>query len=70
MPPLPVWFTGRDAMTRFLARRAFAGAGDMVLVPTAPTGSPLLRSTGALQTGSCEHIRYMSWTLVRAGSPH
>ena len=40
MPPLPVWFTGRDAVTRFLARRAFAKPGDMVLVPTAANGQP------------------------------
>jgi RNA polymerase sigma-70 factor, ECF subfamily len=40
MPPLPVWFTGRDAVTRFLARRAFAEPGDMVLVPMAANGQP------------------------------
>jgi RNA polymerase sigma-70 factor, ECF subfamily len=40
VPPLPVWFTGRDAVTRFLARRAFAEPGDMVLVPTAANGQP------------------------------
>jgi RNA polymerase sigma-70 factor, ECF subfamily len=40
MPPLAIWFTGRDAVTRFLARRAFAGPGDMVLVPTAANGQP------------------------------
>jgi RNA polymerase sigma-70 factor (ECF subfamily) len=40
MPPLPVWFTGRDAVTRFLAQRAFAEPGDMVLVPTAANGQP------------------------------
>ena len=27
MPPLPIWFTGRDAVMRFLAQRAFAGPG-------------------------------------------
>src|SRR6202453_1125298 len=40
MPPLPIWFTGRDAVTRFLAKRAFAKAGDVVLMPTAANGQP------------------------------
>jgi RNA polymerase sigma-70 factor, ECF subfamily len=40
MPPLPVWFTGRDAVTRFLARVAFTEPGDMVFVPTAANGQP------------------------------
>jgi RNA polymerase sigma-70 factor, ECF subfamily len=40
MPPLPVWFTGRDAVTRFLARVAFTEPGDVVLVPTAANGQP------------------------------
>jgi RNA polymerase sigma-70 factor (ECF subfamily) len=42
MPPLPVWFVGRDAVTRFLAARAFAKAGDMLLIPTAANGQPAL----------------------------
>jgi RNA polymerase sigma-70 factor (ECF subfamily) len=40
MPPLAIWFAGRDAVTQFLARRAFAGPGDMVLVRTAANGEP------------------------------
>jgi RNA polymerase sigma-70 factor, ECF subfamily len=40
MPPLPVWFTGRDAVVRFLVARAFTKAGDMVLIPTAANGQP------------------------------
>jgi RNA polymerase sigma-70 factor, ECF subfamily len=40
MPPQPVWFTGRDAVTRFLARRAFAEPGDVVFVRTAANGQP------------------------------
>jgi RNA polymerase sigma-70 factor, ECF subfamily len=40
MPPLPVWFTGRDAVTRFLARAAFTEPGNLVFVPTAANGQP------------------------------
>jgi RNA polymerase sigma-70 factor, ECF subfamily len=40
MPPMPVWFTGRDAVLRFLAARAFAKPGDVVFVPTAANGQP------------------------------
>jgi RNA polymerase sigma-70 factor, ECF subfamily len=40
MPPLPVWFTGRDAVTRFLQRRAFADVGDVTFLPTAANGQP------------------------------
>ena len=33
MPPFAVWFTGRDAVTRFLATRAFAEPGDVLMIP-------------------------------------
>jgi RNA polymerase sigma-70 factor, ECF subfamily len=40
MPPLPVWFAGRDTVLRFLVARAFAKAGDVVMVPTAANAQP------------------------------
>jgi RNA polymerase sigma-70 factor (ECF subfamily) len=40
MPPLPIWFTGRDTVLRFLAGRAFTKPGDAVMVTTAANGQP------------------------------
>jgi RNA polymerase sigma-70 factor (ECF subfamily) len=40
MPPLPVWFSGRERVMQFLRTRAFAKAGDVVMVPTAANGQP------------------------------
>jgi RNA polymerase sigma-70 factor (ECF subfamily) len=40
MPPVPIWFTGRDTVVRFLVARAFTTPGDIVLLPTAANGQP------------------------------
>jgi RNA polymerase sigma-70 factor, ECF subfamily len=40
MPPMPVWFSGRDTVVRFLVARAFAKPGEVVLIPTAANGQP------------------------------
>jgi RNA polymerase sigma-70 factor (ECF subfamily) len=40
MPPLTVWFVGREAVSSFLSTRTFARAGDVVLIPTGANGQP------------------------------
>jgi RNA polymerase sigma-70 factor (ECF subfamily) len=40
MPPFAVWFTGRDAVTRFLSARAFTEPGAVLMVPTSANGQP------------------------------
>ena len=40
MPPVPVWFTGRAAVMRFLVGRAFTKPGDVVMIPTGANGQP------------------------------
>ena len=40
MPPFAMWFTGRDAVVRFLATRAFAQPGEVAMIPTGANGQP------------------------------
>jgi RNA polymerase sigma-70 factor (ECF subfamily) len=40
MPPIPTWFSGREAVLAFLAERVPAGAGRRRLLPIAANGAP------------------------------
>jgi RNA polymerase sigma-70 factor, ECF subfamily len=42
MPPLRTWFTGRAAVTAFLATHVLTRRGDLAMVPTAANGEPAL----------------------------
>ncbi|ORV85680.1 RNA polymerase subunit sigma-70 [Mycobacterium interjectum] len=42
MPPIPTWFTGRDAVCEFLARVVLHTAGQWRLAPTRANGAPAL----------------------------
>ena len=40
MPPIPTWFTGRDAVVGFLAARVLRGRDQWRMVPTRANGQP------------------------------
>ncbi|WP_040829182.1 RNA polymerase subunit sigma-70 [Nocardia jiangxiensis] len=65
MPPVPVWFTGRDAVTRFLAERAFTDPGGMVLIPTAANGQP---AVAEYRRGEDGVLQAHSIHVITAGS--
>jgi RNA polymerase sigma-70 factor (ECF subfamily) len=48
MPPMAIWFAGRDRVTRFLARRVLVRPGDFALTPVLANGQP---SFAAYQRG-------------------
>ncbi|SOJ52663.1 ECF RNA polymerase sigma factor SigG [Mycobacterium simulans] len=70
MPPVPVWFTGRDAVLRFLAARAFTRAGDIVMIPTAANGQPAVaeyrRSEDHLMRAHSIHVLTAGETGIAA----
>src|SRR5689334_288627 len=62
MPPFAVWFTGRDAVTRFLSARAFTEPGAVLMVPTSANGQPAVAdyrrdASGVLQAHRSEERR-------------
>ncbi len=66
MPPLPVWFTGRDTVMEFLAARAFTTAGDIVMVPTAANAQPAVAEYRRAEDGV---MRAHSIHVITPGDP-
>ena len=64
MPPVPIWFTGCDAVVRFLVARAFTKPGDMVMIPTRANGQPAVaeyrRSADGVMRAHSIHVLTMS----------
>jgi RNA polymerase sigma-70 factor, ECF subfamily len=60
MPPLPVWFTGRETVLRFLAGRALGKAGDITMIPTAANAQPAVaeyrRDAGQVMRAHSIHV--------------
>jgi RNA polymerase sigma-70 factor (ECF subfamily) len=70
MPPVPRWFTGRDAIGRLLTARLSSGPGGNRLVPTRANGQPafgmyLRREDGVLHAHSIQVL-----TVTRSGIVH
>jgi RNA polymerase sigma-70 factor, ECF subfamily len=40
MPPIPIWFAGREQVVAFLASRVLRRPGDFRMIPTAANGQP------------------------------
>jgi RNA polymerase sigma-70 factor (TIGR02960 family) len=52
MPPIPSWFTGRDAVLGFLAARVLGRPGSWRLAPTRANGQPAYAAYGKTTDGS------------------
>jgi len=65
MPPMPVWFTSRDAVMRFLTTRALAKVGDIAMVPTGANGQPAVAEYRRTEDGV---MRAHSIHVITAGA--
>jgi RNA polymerase sigma-70 factor (TIGR02960 family) len=51
MPPIPTWFTGRDAVAGFLAARVLRRPGQWGMIPTRANGQPAFAEYGRTKDG-------------------
>ncbi len=66
MPPLAIWFAGRERVSQFLARRVLVEPGQFALTPVRANGQP---SVAAYQRGDdgAYHAHAIQVLTVRAG---
>ncbi|TDD98156.1 sigma-70 family RNA polymerase sigma factor [Actinomadura rubrisoli] len=70
MPPVPQWFTGRDAIGRLLTARLSAVPGGPRLVPTRANGQPAFAMYLPQQDGLLRAHSIQVLTVTRSGIVH
>jgi len=67
MPPMTVWFAGRDPVSRFLQRRVLVRPGEFALKPVRANGQPALAAYMRNVTGELEAHAIQVLTVTRGG---
>ncbi|WP_141579029.1 sigma-70 family RNA polymerase sigma factor [Actinomadura sp. WMMA1423] len=70
MPPVPHWFTGREAIGRLLADRLPSGCGRGLLVPVGANGQPAFAAYLRGGNGALNAHSVMVLSVSRAGIAH
>jgi RNA polymerase sigma-70 factor (ECF subfamily) len=66
MPPNQTWFTGRQAVVGFLARRVLRAKGQWRMVPTRANGQPAVLAYQRAEDGRYEPYAVQVLTLIGA----
>jgi RNA polymerase sigma-70 factor (ECF subfamily) len=67
MPPMPAWFSGREAVTRFFATQVLAAPGLFRMVPTTANGQPAFAAYRRGRDGVYEAHAVQVLTVTAAG---
>jgi RNA polymerase sigma-70 factor (ECF subfamily) len=67
MPPVPAWFAGREAVTRFFETHVLATPGLFRMVPTMANGQPAFAAYRRGHDGAYEAHALQVLTVTAAG---
>jgi RNA polymerase sigma-70 factor, ECF subfamily len=67
MPPMPAWFAGREAVTRFFATQVLAAPGLFRMVPTIANGQPAFAAYRRGNDGTYEAHAVQVLTVTATG---